>query len=188
AIVKSLPSLNLGATQATATTPQPTEIKPIVEIVEEVEAAEQYVRYLPVFNLKAACGAFEDNELPSVKGWVNIENSSVHPKGDNTYFVCQAKGQSMQPKIEDGDMVICRFYTPQSAGSRNGKMVVAQISEYDGDYDGKYTIKEYRSEKNADGSRKSITLYPLNKDYSPIELTEDDDVRIVAEVVGVVRM
>lgn len=188
AIVKSLPSLNLGATQATATTPQPTEIKPIVEIMEEVEAAEQYVRYLPVFNLKAACGAFEDNELPSVKGWVNIENSSVHPKGDNTYFVCQAKGQSMQPKIEDGDMVICRFYTPQSAGSRNGKMVVAQISEYDGDYDGKYTIKEYRSEKNADGSRKSITLHPLNKDYSPIELTEDDDVRIVAEVVGVVRM
>ena len=36
--------------------------------------------------------------------------------------------------------------------------------------------KEYRSEKNADGTGKSVTLYPLNKDYSPIELSEDDDV------------
>lgn len=82
-------------------------------------------------------------------------------------------------------MVICRFYTPQSAGSRNGKMVIAQISEFDSDYDGRNTIKRYRSEKNADGSRNSITLYPLNKDYSPIELNEEDDVRVVAEVVGV---
>ena len=93
----------------------------------------------------------------------------------------------MEPRIQDGDYVVCRFYTPQSAGSRNGKMVLASISEYDGDYDGRYTIKEYRSEKNADGTGKSVTLYPLNKDYSPIELSEDDDVRIVAEVVGVVK-
>lgn len=186
AIVKGLPALNLRAGQAT--TPQPAQnIKPMVEIEEEVADEEKFVRYLPVYNLKAACGAFEDNELPSVKGWIDIEGNGIHPKGDRSYFVCQAKGQSMQPKIEDGDLVICHFYTPQSAGSRNGKMVIAQISEYDGDYDGRYTIKEYRSEKNADGSKKSVTLYPLNKSYSPIELSEEDEVRIVAEVVGVVK-
>lgn len=83
--------------------------------------------------------------------------------------------------------VVRRFFTSQSAGSRNGKMVIAQISEYDGDYDGKYTIKEYRSERNADGSRKSITLVPLNKKYSPIELSENDDVRIVAEVLCAIK-
>lgn len=187
AIVNQLPALNLGGATAKSEAVQPENIKPMAEIVEEVAEADKYVTHLPVFNLKAACGAFEDNELPSVKGWLCIEGSGVHPKGDETYFVCQAKGQSMQPKIEDGDMVICRFYTPQSAGSRNGKMVIAQISEFDSDYDGRYTIKEYRSEKNADGSRKSITLYPLNKDYSPIELNEEDDVRVVAEVLGVVR-
>jgi SOS-response transcriptional repressor LexA len=192
AIVKGLPALNLGAgaaTTATAatTTPPTPEIKPMTELLEEVAKEEQFVRYLPVYGLKAACGAFESNELPGVTGWVDIAESGIHPKGDLNYFVCQAKGHSMEPRIQDGDYVVCRFYTPQSAGSRNGKMVLASISEYDGDYDGRYTIKEYRSEKNADGSGKSVTLYPLNKDYSPIELSEDDDVRIVAEVVGVVK-
>ncbi len=189
AIVKGLPALNLGAGAATAatTTPPTPEIKPMTELLEEVAKEEQFVRYLPVYGLKAACGAFESNELPGVTGWVDIAESGIHPKGDLNYFVCQAKGQSMEPRIQDGDYVVCRFYTPQSAGSRNGKMVLASISEYDGDYDGRYTIKEYRSEKNADGTGKSVTLYPLNKDYSPIELSEDDDVRIVAEVVGVVK-
>lgn len=190
AIVKGLPALNLGAsaaTTATAATTTPPTVKPMVELQEEVADAERFVRYLPVYGLKAACGAFESNELPGVTGWVDIAESGIHPKGDLNYFVCQAKGHSMEPRIQDGDYVVCRFYTPQSAGSRNGKMVLASISEYDGDYDGRYTIKEYRSEKNADGSGKSVTLYPLNKDYSPIELSEDDDVRIVAEVVGVVK-
>jgi len=54
-------------------------------------------------------------------------------------------------------------------------------------YDGKYTLKEYHSEKNADGSRKSITLRPLNKAYSPIELHEEDDVKVVAVVEAVLR-
>ena len=189
AIVKGLPALNLGAGAATAatTTPPAPEIKPMTELLEEVADTEQFVRYLPVYGLKAACGAFESNELPGVTGWVDIAESGIHPKGDLNYFVCQAKGHSMEPRIQDGDYVVCRFYTPQSAGSRNGKMVLASISEYDGDYDGRYTIKEYRSEKNADGTGKSVTLYPLNKDYSPIELSEDDDARIVAEVVGVVK-
>ncbi|MBR6041932.1 MAG: DEAD/DEAH box helicase family protein [Paludibacteraceae bacterium] len=192
AIVKGLPALNLGADAATTataatTTPPTPEIKPMTELLEEVAKEERFVRYLPVYGLKAACGAFESNELPGVTGWVDIAESGIHPKGDLNYFVCQAKGHSMEPRIQDGDYVVCRFYTPQSAGSRNGKMVLASISEYDGDYDGRYTIKEYRSEKNADGSGKSVTLYPLNKDYSPIELSEDDDVRIVAEVVGVVK-
>jgi SOS-response transcriptional repressor LexA len=187
AIVKGLPALNLGAGAATAATTTPPTVKPMTELLEEVAKEEQFVRYLPVYGLKAACGAFESNELPGVTGWVNIAESGIHPKGDLNYFVCQAKGHSMEPRILDGDYIVCRFYTPQSAGSRNGKMVLASISEYDGDYDGRYTIKGYRSEKNADGFGISVTLYPLNKDSSPIELSEDDDVRIVAEVVGVVK-
>ena len=188
AIVKSLPALHLDAAHST-TTQQPEEraAKPTIEIMEEVEEDEKFVQFLPYYNLKAACGAFESNELPTQTGWIDISASGVHPKGDKNYFVCQAKGNSMQPRIEDGDWVICRFYTPDNGGSRNGKMVIAQISEYDGDYDGKYTLKEYHSEKNADGSRKSITLRPLNKAYSPIELHEEDDVKVVAVVEAVMR-
>lgn len=188
AIVKSLPALHLDAAQSTAAQQaEERAAKPTIEIMEEVEEDEKFVQFLPYYNLKAACGAFESNELPTQTGWIDISASGVHPKGDKNYFVCQAKGNSMQPRIEDGDWVICRFYTPDNGGSRNGKMVIAQISEYDGDYDGKYTLKEYHSEKNADGSRKSITLRPLNKAYSPIELHEEDDVKVVAVVEAVMR-
>ena len=186
AIVKSLPSLNLGVAQSTATQPA-IETPAMTEILEDVAEEDKFVQFLPFYNLKAACGAFEANELPTQTGWIDISTSGVHPRGDKNYFICQAKGNSMQPKIEDGDWVICRFYTPDNGGSRNGKMVIAQISEYDGDYDGKYTLKEYHSEKNADGNRKSITLRPLNKAYSPIELHEEDDVKVVAVVEAVMR-
>lgn len=187
-VVKALPSLHLNvstATEAESVQGKTTDIKPMVEILDEVDDADKFIHYLPVYNLKAACGTFEGNELPTVKGWTNIEGSGLHPKGDQNYFICQAKGNSMQPKINDGDYVICRFYTPQNGGSRNGKMVLATISEYDGDYDGRYTIKEYHSTKNADGSRQTITLKPLNPDFAPIELKEDDDARVVAEVLKV---
>lgn len=186
-IVKALPSLHLGINaSATANAPAQTAIvKPMAEILDDVDAAEKFTHYLPVYNLKAACGVFEDNELPTVMGWTSIESTGLHPKGDQTYFVCQAKGESMQPKINDGDYVVCRFYTPDNAGSRNGKVVLATISEFDGDYDGRYTIKEYHSTKNADGSRQSITLKPFNPDFDPIELSENDDVRVVAEVIKV---
>lgn len=187
-VVKALPSLHLGVTtttEAESAQGKTTVIKPMVEILDEVDDADKFIHYLPVYNLKAACGTFEGNELPTVKGWTNIEGSGLHPKGDQNYFICQAKGNSMQPKINDGDYVICRFYTPQNGGSRNGKMVLATISEYDGDYDGRYTIKEYHSTKNADGSRQTITLKPLNPDFAPIELKEDDDARVVAEVLKV---
>ncbi|MBQ0029443.1 MAG: DEAD/DEAH box helicase family protein [Bacteroidales bacterium] len=186
-IVKALPSLHLGINaSATANAPAQTAIvKPMAEILDDVDAAEKFTHYLPVYNLKAACGVFEDNELPTVMGWTSIESTGLHPKGDQTYFVCQAKGESMQPKINDGDYVVCRFYTPDNAGSRNGKIVLATISEFDGDYDGRYTIKEYHSTKNADGSRQSITLKPFNPDFDPIELSENDDVRVVAEVIKV---
>ena len=188
AIVKSLPALHLDAAQSTAAQQAEERVaKPAIEIMEEVEEEAKFVQFLPYYNLKAACGAFESNELPTQTGWIDISASGVHPKGDKNYFVCQAKGNSMQPRIEDGDWVICRFYTPDNGGSRNGKMVIAQISEYDGDYDGKYTLKEYHSEKNADGGRKSITLRPLNKAYSPIELHEEDDVKVVAVVEAVMR-
>ncbi len=188
AIVKSLPALHLDAAQSTTTQQAEERVAmPAIEIMEEVEEEAKFVQFLPYYNLKAACGAFESNELPTQTGWIDISASGVHPRGDKNYFVCQAKGNSMQPRIEDGDWVICRFYTPDNGGSRNGKMVIAQISEYDGDYDGKYTLKEYHSEKNADGSRKSITLRPLNKAYSPIELHEEDDVKVVAVVEAVLR-
>ena len=56
---------------------------------------------------------------------------------------------------------------------------------------GTFTVKRYSSEKVPDGSgswrHKSIVLSPLNPDYKPIVLNEQDadDLKVVAEFVGV---
>ena len=85
----------------------------------------------------------------------------------------------MLPKIKDGDICIFEWY---NAGSRNGEIVLSQISEYDDAYDGRYTIKRYCSEKTVtdEGWQHSkVELQPLNPDFDPIELSEDDDVRTI---------
>lgn len=59
-------------------------------------------------------------------------------------FVVQAIGHSMEPKINDGDYCVFERYSPDNAGSRDGKIVLAKdITEFDDDYSGRYTIKKY---------------------------------------------
>lgn len=50
----------------------------------------------------------------------------------------------MEPKINDGDYCVFERYTPDNAGSREGKIVLAKgITDYDDDYSGRFTIKRY---------------------------------------------
>lgn len=59
-------------------------------------------------------------------------------------FVIQAVGHSMEPKIHDGDYCVFEWYTLENAGSREGKIVLAKdITEFDDDYSGRFTIKKY---------------------------------------------
>lgn len=81
----------------------------------------------------------------------------------------------MMPKIHDGDLCVFEWY---KGGSREGEIVLTQCSDYDPDYDGKYTIKRYHSEKlisDDNWQHTKIHLLPLNPEYNPIELTSDDE-------------
>ena len=70
-------------------------------------------------------------------------NPTISPDKDK-HFIIHAKGDSMMPIIHDGDLCIFEWY---KGGSREGEIVLTQSSDYDPDYDGKYTIKRYHSEK-----------------------------------------
>lgn len=126
---------------------------------------------IPLYTLRAACGYFDEGQLPEEEGWIDASGLGFTPD-PKRHFVVHAKGDSMLPKIKDGDLCVFEWY---SAGSRNGEIVLTQSSEYDSEYGGRYTIKRYHSEKTvtAEGwQHASVQLLPLNQDFDPIELDE----------------
>ena len=134
--------------------------------------------FIPLYTIRAACGYFGEGRLPEEEGWIDASGLGFTPDSKR-HFAVHAKGDSMLPKIKDGDICIFEWY---NAGSRNGEIVLSQISEYDDAYDGRYTIKRYHSEKtvtNEGWQHSKVELQPLNPDFEPIELSEDDDVRTI---------
>ena len=133
---------------------------------------------IPLYTLRAACGYFEDGEVPEEEGWVDASNNGFTPD-PKRHFVIHAKGNSMLPKIKDGDLCVFEWYR---AGSRNGEIVLTECSEKDLDYGGMYTIKKYHSEKvvTEEGWQHSkVELIPLNKDFDVIELDEENEYRTI---------
>ena len=155
---------------------------------EEVPEALRFVRFLPLYSLKAACGRFGDGEAVEPEGWVEVEGA----RPDRRMFAVRAAGRSMEPLIRDGDFCVMRAGVE---GSREGRIVLAQHRGVaDPESGGAYSIKRYRSEKRAtsDGSwrHERIVLEPLNRDFDAIVIGEEDadGIHIVAERVEGVRV
>lgn len=111
-----------------------------------VPDSDRFTRFLPLYSIKAACGPhehnFSDEGLDNDLGWIDASNLS-HKLNENM-FVVQAVGHSMEPKINDGDYCVFESYSPINAGSREGKIVLAKdITGFDDDYSGSFTIKQY---------------------------------------------
>lgn len=140
--------------------------------------------FIPLYPLRAACGRFEENEIPEVEGWVDASGLDFSPDKDK-HFVIYAKGDSMLPIIHDGDLCVFEWYT---GGSREGEIVLTQSCDYDPDYDGKYTIKRYHSEKliSEDSWQHSkVQLLPLNPAYHAIDLSSDNP--LAFRTIGVLK-
>ena len=152
------------------------------EIIDsyDFQQREEKSGFIPLYTLRAACGRFEEEELPKEEGWVDASGNGFTPD-PKRHFVVHAKGESMLPKIKDGDLCVFEWY---QAGSREGEIVLAQCADFDSDYDGKYTIKRYHSEKvvTEEGWHHTLVeLQPLNKDpkYCKIEFGQQESDRIV---------
>lgn len=133
---------------------------------------------VPLYTLRAACGYFEDGVIPEEEGWVDASSKGFTPD-PKKYFAVHAKGNSMQPKIQDGDICVFEWY---KAGSRNGEIVLTECNEKDIDYGGMYTIKKYQSEKKVTEEgwqHTKVELIPLNKDYDTIELDGETEYRTI---------
>jgi repressor LexA len=91
--------------------------------------------------------------------------------GDPNFFALKVRGQSMiENHIEDGDFVIIR----KQDTAENGARVVAMI-------DDEVTLKRFYRERGR------IRLEPANGTMAPIVVDEDEDIRILGVLVGVMR-
>jgi len=154
----------------------------------EGRADQRYVSCVPLLTLAASAGAFGESQTVEFDDWVEPAGSRTLAPG---MFVAQIVGRSMEPKIPDGSYGLFRA---RPEGSRNGRIVLAQHRAInDPEHGGRYTVKQYRSEKIAseDGSWRHVRviLEPFNRDYEPIVLDVDDEheVAIVAELVEVLE-
>ena len=126
---------------------------------------------VPLYSVKAACGYFVDHEVPEQEGWLDLSKVGVRTDSDE-YFVVHAKGDSMLPKIKDGDLCLFKWYKGESLCD---DIVLTQCRDYDEEYESSYTIKRFHLDKWTAGSARTISLQPLNKEkYHPIVLSEDD--------------
>ena len=156
-------------------------------IEAEVNASAKFVEFLPLYSLKAACGAFGEGQYAEETGWVKVEGLG---RLNRNMFVVQAKGKSMEPRIPDGSLCVFRANV---VGSRQNKIVLVQHRGlYDPDHNGSYTIKTYTSEKTYDREtgqwqHERIVLKPLNPDYNPIVIEEDGDFTVIGEFIDFLR-
>lgn len=158
----------------------------IISLDDERVNKDKYKTLLPHYSLKAAAGYFGRGEEVEPIGWVDCSETG---QLDKKMFVARAVGQSMEPKIHDGDMLVFKL---DPAGTRQGKIVLAQYrGSADPETGGSFTVKKYSSEKVEDDENEwrhtKITLSPLNPEYQPIEMAPEDeeDFRIIAELVSV---
>ncbi len=145
-------------------------IGPRVYRDEDVAENLRFVSFLPLYTLEAACGYFTGGKIVEREGWVKAEGIG---KLDNTMVVVRAVGDSMEPKIHDGDLCVVRKL---GAVDYNNRIVLVQRNDQmsDPDSGGAYLLKKYI--KN--GERAILrSLNPANRD---IEIKSEPDETPVA--------
>jgi type I restriction enzyme R subunit len=156
---------------------------------DAVNESEKFVSYLPVYSLEAAASGFSGEEYVENLGWKKV-GSGNFGRLNRDMFIAKVVGKSMEPTIPDGSYSIFRL---ERGGSRNGKVVLVESRLVsDPETNQKFTVKRYKSEKEAiDGERwihKKIILSPDNKDFNDIVLENvpENDFKVVAEFVTVI--
>jgi SOS-response transcriptional repressor LexA len=145
-------------------------VGPRVYSDEEVAENLRFVSFLPIFSLEAACGYFSSSEMVEQEGWVKAEGIG---KLDDTMVVVRAIGDSMEPKIHDGDLCVVRKL---GAVDYSNRIVLAQRNDCAADPEtgGSYLLKQYVKE----GGR--TFLRSLNSNYHDIPARIDGNIAVVA--------
>ena len=97
---------------------------------------------------------------------VGYEDIPANMAKTGEYFGLKIKGDSMEPKIHDNDIVIVK----SMSDAENNDIVIAMINN-------EATCKRLHKYSN------SVVLTAINPDYKPIEVTPDENIQILGKVV-----
>ncbi len=164
--IENVPIHNIGYLSVTAE-------KRMWQPVEEIGNNAMFRTHLPVYSIRAACGAFNHNDSNDLEGWLDVSKFGVKPQKD--MFIVHAEGNSMEPKIHDGDLCVFRY----TNAIEDGEIMLVESNNIEC----QHVIKIVR---NFEPPRyESFTLHSLNSEYSDIILTEEDNPRITGSLVNV---
>lgn len=146
-------------------------------VIDVASVEQQFITHLPYYpSIKAACHDLSEIEVPNENiQWIYVADEIS--RLDNSMFVVKAMGDSMKPKINDGDYCVFSRY---AGGSREGEIVLVEgynIKDYDSDNIA-CTIKKYHSEKRVTEEgweHARIELIPLNKEYDSFVLNPEEE-------------
>ena len=162
------------------------EVLPFQRLEERPKPADRYRDCVPLVPLAAAAGGFGEPQFVDEREefeWVRVDTRRRLRKG---MFVAQVVGKSMEPRIPDGAW--CLFRSPVT-GTRQGRTLLVQLRDaVDPDTGQRYTVKRYESRRVRHGDswrHERIRLLPVNREFAPIEVAEEDEVQFIAELVEV---
>lgn len=153
------------------------ELQSVRPSISEVSPPDNFLPYFP--NLKIACGHFkagraDEVEMQKVEGY----SGQLDPE---RHFLARASGNSMnggKQAIEDGDLLLLEWITPEHAGSITGQTLAIERQDETGD--SQYLLRVIR--KAPDGS---YLLHANNPDYPDLAATES--MRTFARLKAVLR-
>lgn len=159
-------------------------------IIPYEDGVKPPARHVAVYPLKVAAGHFSNSELTGDAipiGWV--ETSLKADSAD--YFAAFVRGDSMQTKINDGDLCLFKRYT---GGSRQGHIFLIQArglknSETGDSFVVKKYVRQTPARQSEDDDMSIIHLVSENPKFSPIILmgSSDDEIQVIAEFIRVIK-
>ena len=106
--------------------------------------------------------------LEAIECISDYEEISTEMAACGEHFALEIKGDSMEPKMSEGDVVIVR----RQADAETGDICVVLVNGYDA------TVKKIK--KDASG----VMLIPLNSDYEPMHYSNQDIETLPVTILG----
>ena len=124
------------------------------------------MKKIPILsNVSAGKGRYAIDE---VNDWIELPLSLAK----NADFATFVEGDSMEPKIHNFDLVLVKYLEYLE----NGDIGIFYLNE-----------NVYCKKFSANPIEKKYILKSINKTYTPIEVTENDEFRIVGKVVSIIQ-